>query len=686
MYRLDQRCLHMSILTGEFEYRPEIDGLRALAVVSVVLFHADLGVPGGFVGVDVFFVISGFLITSLIVKDLQQERFTLSHFWERRARRILPAAVTVTLSVLVAGWFYLLPLDYVGLGKSAAHQAGFIANIHFRNSIGYFNDATEKMPLLHTWSLAVEEQFYMIVPLILLGLFRFPRLRRRRTILALFLVAMLASLSLGQYDLNNQRPNAAFYLLHSRAWELLLGCSLAILPAKGLPNGNGVREAGSCLGLAGILIPCLWYGSEAPFPGLAAIPPCLGAALFIWSTGPKGARLPTLGRLLATRPVVFIGLISYSLYLWHWPILAIARYRSFDPLSLETRLGLLGLAAILSVLSWRFVEMPFRKRRLCASRKRIFIFAGSGLASMLAVGSLVILSDGFPQRLPPQARLYAAAKGDRPVLEELPVEGILKGHLHPLGPRDPDRPPTVLLWGDSHALSAFPAFDALLKEKGLVGHAVFHPAIAPVLGFTSRRFRDNRCRAHNDAVCTYIESQRIPVVVLVARWSYYGRPENVGACLTPIETDLLATVQHLVRKGVHPWILLQVPEHSFDIPAELARSVLLNRSLDDRLTRPGTWNGLAGVDHAILRSLEAAGARLIDPRPRFLSADGTRYIVSSDGTALYSDGNHLSATGSLLMLLPLLRESLDLGPASNDARTNVRAQEPAADAGATSDP
>lgn len=217
----------------------------------------------------------------------------------------------------------------------------------------------------------------MVVPILLLGLFRFPRFRHRGALLNVFLAGFLISLGLSCYDLISH-PNAAFYLLPSRAWELLTGCFLAILPPEWMPVRRPVRELASLAGLAGILIPCFFYGNNTPFPGIAALPPCLGTALIIWSTSSCEASQPVLGRVLATRPLVFVGLISYSLYLWHWPLLAFGRYSSFEPLSWELRIGLLALAIVLSVLSWRFVETPFRKRGLCATRRSIFVFEASG--------------------------------------------------------------------------------------------------------------------------------------------------------------------------------------------------------------------------------------------------------------------------------------------------------------------
>ncbi len=344
-------------------YRPEIDGLRAIAVLAVLFFHTKLGFPGGFIGVDVFFVISGFLITSLVIKDLEEGSFTLVRFWERRARRILPALLVAAVVTILAGGLLLLPLHFMDLGKSAVFLAAFIANFYYYLGTGYFAGPSEEKPLLHTWSLAVEEQFYFVIPILLLGLFRSPRLRRRRALLLVFGIGFLVSLLIS-ISWVTKHPAASFFLLPSRAWELLMGSLVALLPSNAIPSNRNFREAASYLGLGGILIPCFFYDKHVLFPGVAAIPPCLGTALIIWSNGVGKTRgdLTSLGRLLSLRWVVFIGLISYSLYLWHWPLVAYTNYWSLKPTPLFWKWLIVLLSFILAVFSWKYVETPFRRR------------------------------------------------------------------------------------------------------------------------------------------------------------------------------------------------------------------------------------------------------------------------------------------------------------------------------------
>ena len=650
----------MDPLIRNFRYRPEIDGLRAIAVVAVVLFHARIGLRGGYIGVDVFFVISGFLITSLIVKDLQDGKFSLANFWERRVRRIIPAAVVMVLATLVTGWFLLMPADYVLLGHSAVWQAVFGANFHFWLNTNYFAGPAEEQALLHTWSLAVEEQFYLLFPLILFGLSRLAAFRRRGPLLAILILAFLASLAVSIYSVP-RNPSAAFYLLPSRAWELLAGSIIALLPAPSL--GRVWREVLCWLALLLVLVPCFHYTRHTPFPGLAALPPCLGAALFIWATARRSAdtsSVPSAARLLSSRPVVFIGLISYSLYLWHWPLFAFSTYIGSGPMPRGYSIAMVGLSLVLAVLSWRFVETPFRKRRVCATRKSVFAFGACAIAAVTGLGIWLQFAAGFPQRLSPEAQRYACAQADSGIRNELNVEDVRMGKLLPLGANQsatPDAPVTWLVWGDSHATAALPAFDAFFKEQHVSGQAATHSATAPVLNYCNTYWPAGA--AFNDAVLAHVKAHRIPNVVLVAYWDNYRtgvNPELPGNLA--FDAALILTVQKIVQAGSRPWIFLDVPTHEFDVPRALARSVCTRTAINPNRTKPDPNRSLPGNDPQLITKLRAAGASVIDPRPAFLSDDGSHYVIVAKGTALYSDSNHLSTRGAKLLLLPLLRKLL----------------------------
>ncbi|MCP4923786.1 MAG: acyltransferase, partial [bacterium] len=344
-------------------YRPEIDGLRALAVLPVLFYHAGIpGFSGGFVGVDVFFVISGYLITSIILKEIEAGTFTLSHFWERRARRILPALFTVIISCFIAGWFFLLPGDYKELGDSALAQSFFVSNVFFWRKVGYFATAAETKPLLHTWSLSVEEQFYIFFPLLLLV---FSKFCSRKNLLKFVMAGLVLSLTLCIWIQHSKiafelspiwfdNAGAAFYLLPTRMWELLIGAALTFSPIA--LNFNR-RATFGVFGIFGILTAIVFYNDQTIFPGYTALLPCMGAALILWSNERK---VNIVGRFLSLKPLNFIGKISYSLYLWHWPLLAFPQYWLDRKLSILEACLALTITFFLSILSLKYIEMPFR--------------------------------------------------------------------------------------------------------------------------------------------------------------------------------------------------------------------------------------------------------------------------------------------------------------------------------------
>ena len=372
-------------------YRPHVDGLRAIAVLAVVFFHAGFeSFGGGFVGVDVFFVISGFLITKMIV--VQEHRFSLIRFYERRARRILPALVIVVVFCSVVAYVLFMPKEFAAFGKSVAATALLSSNMLFWSETGYFDAPPELKPLLHTWSVAVEEQFYLLYPLLLILCRRYLGGRWILLLLPACLLSFAASIWM-----TRRTPEAAFYLAPSRAWEFLLGCLLAVEAIPRLSNRLW-REGLSLFGIALIAWSVFTFSQYMLFPGLNALVPCLGAAILIAVAGDKDT---VVGRILASGPLVFIGLISYSLYLWHWPIFVFARYIVMDQLSLQTQIILLLITLPLSYFSWRYVEQPVRRGLYWRGRR---LFIGSVVTALTAVcfGVLVGLSSGMPGRIAPE--------------------------------------------------------------------------------------------------------------------------------------------------------------------------------------------------------------------------------------------------------------------------------------------
>ena len=657
----------MPPLIQNLRYRTEIDGLRAIAVLAVLFFHTKLGFPGGFIGVDIFFVISGFLITSLIEKELQEGTFSLFKFWERRARRILPALVVVAVATLLAGGFLLLPLQYADLGKSGLYLAGFIANVYFYLGTGYFAGSSEEKPLLHTWSLAVEEQYYLMVPLLLFGLFRVPLLRRRGVLLLILGIGLLASLWISNSWVV-KHPAASFFLLPSRAWELLVGSMVALLPGSATPTNRVVRELSSYLGLAGILVPCVAFQKDMPFPGIAALPPCLGTALIIWSnqTGDAAARLTTVGQFLSFRPVVFIGLISYSLYLWHWPLVAFTNYWSLGPSPWAWRWCLVLTSLLLAVVSWKYVETPFRKRVICPTRRQVFAAAFAGLVVVLGIGTIISFEHGLPGRLPASLRhAYAEnPKDDLLFVHNLEAADVRAGALVPFGIHESGRPLDLLVWGDSHAMAELPAFDLVCKEAGIRGQAATCSSRAPLVGWDKA---DERSKQFTKAVLDHVSKNKIQRVVLVADWNAYAPVsmnvsirDNVQntAEVDQLRNSLEKTIVKLRLIGTEPYLLLMTPGAPYDVPKAMVLVELLHIGEARYTFRPGAYNGLAGYGTNFLKHLEMMGAHIVDVRSAFLDQANGWYRISSDGVSLYRDSHHLSKVGAEKMLAPALRNAL----------------------------
>jgi len=366
-------------------YRPEIDGLRAIAIIPVILFHAGFEwFSGGYVGVDVFFVISGYLIASIIIREKEAGAFSFAHFYERRARRILPALFFILLICIPFAWLLLLPQELNDFGKSLAASSLFSSNILFWLESDYFGAETEFIPLIHTWSLAIEEQFYLFFPLLMISCWG---IGKHRLVLILSCIATI-SFSFSEWGWRHF-PEANFYLLLSRIWELMIGVLVAFYLLKKRQVIGYIGEFGSILGLALILLSVFFLDKSHPFPSVYALPPIIGTALVILFTHSK----TIVYKLLSIKALTFVGLISYSAYLWHQPIFVFARlYLIDEPKPLL--MGLLSLLALLlAYLSWRFIETPFREKQHF-SQKQIFLFSFLGSLFFIGIGISMVATNG----------------------------------------------------------------------------------------------------------------------------------------------------------------------------------------------------------------------------------------------------------------------------------------------------
>ncbi|MGZ9708979.1 acyltransferase family protein [Pseudomonas sp. GNP013] len=633
-------------------YRRDIDGLRAIAVLAVVLFHFGVpGVTGGFVGVDVFFVISGFLITSIIWRERQAGRFSFVEFWARRARRILPALFVMIVATLVAGWFLLAPKDYEELGRAAHYQVIFTSNLLFARQHGYFEAASDIKPLLHTWSLAVEEQFYILFPLLLTLLSS--RLKHWR--LALFGV-LLVSFGMSVWAVEHE-PQKAFFLLHLRAWELLAGAMLAVLPAREWRASPALAQWVSLGAMGLILIAVFGFDSQTAFPGAAALLPVLGVVGLIWA---NGQQYTWVGRLLSSKVMVGLGLISYSWYLWHWPVFVYANYAAVDGLS-ATELGaLMLLSLVLGYLSWRFVETPFREKRLLATRKAILVAAAVGILSIGLTGVALRKADGVPSRLSEQALRYAQAKKWSPELmacmadKDTPDERLF---CH-FGPKNPAV--SALVWGDSHATALIPALEIGAKKHDISLMEASFAGCVPLDGLENIA----RCAHFNRRVEKAMSERPISDVVLAARWSLYlygqmsGDKEHAlkdpstGQYVRAVAEQrfadgMRARIKGLRAAGHRVWLVKEVPLQEIIVPYRLSRLAMMHRPVDREGLPIAKHLAREAFIANLFDELAAAdsGVRVLDPAPQLCGADGL-CRVELNGRALYTDDNHLSDVGA----------------------------------------
>ncbi|MHB2063059.1 acyltransferase family protein [Pseudomonas monsensis] len=650
-----------------FGNRRDIDGLRALAVIPVVLFHFGFTTfSGGFVGVDVFFVISGFLITSILFREISAQRFSFLDFWGRRARRILPALTVVVVVTLALGWLLLTAKDLAELGRTIRYQSLFISNILFMREDGYFAPASELKPLLHTWSLAVEEQYYIFFPLMMVLLMRYVRHWRW----------MLFAVLLVSFGLNliyiERRPEFAFFALPTRAWELLCGAMLAVLPASKHVARPWLRQSVGVAGLAAVLLAIFTFDKSTVFPGWAALLPVLGTTALIWS-GAQGATWAS--RLLSVRVLVWVGLLSYSLYLWHWPVYVYANAISIDGIQPLEALGWMALALALAWLSLRYIELPFREKRVFAKRNSMLVGGLLSITVLAITGSVINSSDGVPQRLTGKALEYAQSrewKVGQADCMQLSTDKTLDKACRLGG--DEQVAPTKMFWGDSHTAALLPAIAGTLGRDAQPVWLYSLTACPPIV---EDRLRP-QCQDFNKRNMALVLSRGIKDVVLAANWSLYiyGREDGDGDRQFLLErkdspaqaeqrlaAGLKAQVAELRAAGVQVWLFKEVPlQHKSYIDrltslARIGRSAQgLGRPLNEHLARQRFFTELFG-------SMSAAdpGVHVIDPTS-LMCKDGL-CAIDVDGHSQYKDADHLSDVGSA-RLSPLFAPLL-LGTSHN---------------------
>ncbi len=644
-------------------YRADIDGLRAIAIVTVVLFHGGFETfSGGFVGVDVFFVVSGYLITGLLRDEMGTDTFSLVGFYERRVRRLLPALYCMLVIVALLGCALLMPHDLAEFGASMVAATSFGSNFLFATRTGYFDTPAALELLLHTWSLGVEEQYYLLFPGLLLILSRHAP---SRTIPAVAVLWVL-SLGIGIWSAVHA-PAAGFFLIPSRFWELLLGSLLALGALPGITS-RGWCNAAIASGVALILGSAVTFSAATPFPGTAALVPCLGTALIIQA----GASHDTLARrLLSWRGAVFIGLISYSLYLWHWPLLVLLRQIVVAPTLTQRCVVLLGAVAI-AVLSWRYIERPFRGRDGVLTRNALFGVATASTVLMITFGAALYLTGGVPQRLPADVAALAAAAQDRnpttlqcfnPSAAAVGARDVCR-----IGAHTP-HPPTFLLWGDSHANAIAPGIEAAALAAGKTGLFVAAAACPPLLGvmrFESRKAA--ACIDFNETVLDLVTRDRsIATVILAARWvisangTRYKNEPGEPVFITDAQSEqtnrgsvaentavfrrgLSRTLHALAADGKHIVVVGPIPEIGWRVPDVMAKAAYFGTHWDIaptlneyRIRQRDVFAILTTLQHEVPFELVL---------PHLALCNDHDCPVARDGAPLYHDEEHLTSYGA----------------------------------------
>lgn len=643
------------------QYRSEIDGLRAVAVIPVILFHAGFSwFSGGYVGVDIFFVISGYLITSILLKELSQGEFSIINFYERRARRILPALFFVMICCIPFAWVWMAPTQLKEFSQAIFAITIFLSNVLFWKRTDYFAPSAEENPLLHTWSLAVEEQFYIFFPVLLMLMWRSGASR----IFFAILVLSIGSLLLSEWASRNY-PAANFYLLPTRAWELGAGALCAFIVQK---KQSGPSQFLSLLGFTLVVLSIVIFDDSTRFPSLYALVPVLGTMLIVL----YGTRGTTIGKILSNRLLVGIGLISFSAYLWHQPLLAFARVRmlSEPPHGLMFSLSVLSL--VLAFFSWKYVEQPFRKKTgsILSNRKAVFVFSGLVMGVFASFGLYGHIRNGFDDRvtLPRLLELDLHAREYQQECFDFSLNKLeADGYFCHLG--NIKESPEIAVLGDSHALSFLPPLVAMAEEKeaSLIFSGV--SSCPPIINTFVLRddYRRRICNLRNGNAHKKIIDLGVDTVVLIARWSNYTFSDIAGsfmylgskydvvddkkATLDVFKEKLEYTLRYYTENGLNVIVFHQPPVQEKD-----ARSfynyyyMILDRSFDKYLAEAS----ISKSDHLaryrpVLEVLEEkvsmfSGVQSIDFSD-VLCASGKCNIGTPD-RSFYLDDNHLSNYGA----------------------------------------
>ena len=654
-------------------HRAEIDGLRAIAIVAVVLFHAGFDIlPGGFLGVDVFFVISGFLITELILRQQEEGSFRLAVFFARRARRILPALFLVMAVCTVPAVALMTAAQRMDYFLTMLSTALFGSNFYLASTTGYFDGGAELRPLLHTWSLAVEEQFYLVFPLLLIACRRLGARRLGWLLLAL----AAASLLLSEYGWRHHR-SINFYLAPARGWELLVG-SLSVLLYRSFratpawPDG-ALREALGASGLLAVIASFALFSSDTPSPSAWCLLPTLGTALMLVFAQPG----TVTGRLLSLRAFTGIGLVSYSAYLWHQPLFAFARIHSLDPPSDGFMLGLIAATFLLAAASWRYVEQPVRRLQgFPVGRTLRTGLAGSAALVAASVAGMLV-SDRAPAALPTTvSRAFRPAERARECFDIPYGHSMATGWYCEINP-GAEAAPSFVLYGDSHSLQLLETFSAAARtarRSGIFAGFSGCPPLPATVPLTRANQGTHDCRALNDRMYEWARSHRVKDMFLVAKWSYYtdawtrgysnaiglspGDAISVERSRAAFQAGAAQAASWARKAGTRLHVIAQVPQQLY-APASVYERAFGRAAAPEAQLRELS---VTAAQHRARQAFpnEVWRALATDPSVVFVNfdpvlCDAERCPVGTPTRSYYQDQSHLSLDGALRLVLPITR-------------------------------
>ncbi len=628
------------------KYRQDIDGLRAVAVMLVLVFHFNLisGGKAGFIGVDIFFVISGYLITSIINKQLIDGSFNLKTFYVKRIRRLAPPLFVVLSITFIAGWTLLFPADFKELTKQILLSQAYIINFYFWQNINYFGLKTDGVPLLHMWSLAVEEQFYLFYPLFMVLIYKF---FARHIGLALASAAVISFL-LSLYFLDS-KPEATFYLFPTRAWELIIGGLIPFAHSK-IHRSQLTDQAIGFVGFGLIAYAVLFFNEDVNFPGYFALLPTVGTACLIFA---GMTNKPITSKILSFTPAVYIGSISYSLYLIHWPVNIFAKMILEENYTLSWRAGMFALSLIVSITIYHLIENPLRKKRILASDTRLMYTYLAGLVSTVFIYLVVSLNNGLPDRFPNEVVRLAEFAEDKTQILDKCDHGNRKANASSfchIGASAEN--PKWLIYGDSHAYAMYTAFDEWLKQNNESALFAFRHSCPPL--FDVHLYRDHEsCFNFNNRINALLENNsEIVNVFLVSTWlqAKDGLTSSSDKRPTPensidiFKKQLHLTIERLNDLDKNVYIWEPVPGAKESVPKAMAKAALINQPTDLMFQRKEYQTRFKFFFDALRRESEFIEA-YFSPSKALCGSGFCK--VSVEGTPLYYDNAHISKSTSM---------------------------------------